>query len=250
MPTQLLVNILSVGPLAPAASVTLAHNLASNDQSLPPTLVFPDRTTPIVVTATTATTVTFTNLGNGVESANFRCERGWQPEVNAFTVTPMTWQGGTVGGSGVVGYGQFSDSTDQPLAAGTPKVVTFNTTDVSAGVSLVAGTQLTVAATGLYRFDISLQMLNSGGGGSTITFWPRINGSNVPNSASSIEMGNNNNRTLPYVMLFLSLTAGQYVEWVVQATGANTSIEHFNAVVGPPAIPAIPSVIATVTRIA
>jgi len=34
MPTQLLVNILAVGPLAPAASVTLAHNLASNDVSV------------------------------------------------------------------------------------------------------------------------------------------------------------------------------------------------------------------------
>jgi hypothetical protein len=93
-------------------------------------------------------------------------------------------------------------------------------------------------------------MLNSGGGGSTIIFWPRLNGTNIPNSASSIEMGNNNNRTLPYVMTFVTLTAGQYVEWVVEASGANTSIEHYPAVVGPPAIPAIPSVIATVTRIA
>lgn len=250
MPVQLLVNVLAVGPLAPGASVTLAHNLASNDVNVAPTLVFPDRATPIVVTATTTTTVTFNNAGTGVESANFRCERGWQPEVDAFTVTPLRWQGGTVGGAGVVGYGQFSDTTDQPLVANVPKVVTFNTTDFSAGVSLVAGTQLTVAATGIYRFDISLQMLNSGGGGSTITFWPRLNGTNIPNSASSIEMGNNNNRTLPYVMTFVTLTAGQYVEWVVQASGANTSIEHFNAVVGPPAIPAIPSVIATVTRVA
>lgn len=250
MPTQLLVNILAVGPLAPAASVTLAHNLASNDQNLAPTLVFPDRATPIVVTATTATTVTFTNAGTGVESANFRCERGWQPEVDAYAVTPMRWQGGTVGGSGVVGYGQFSNTTDQNLVAATPTLVQFNTTDFSAGVTVNALTQLTVAAAGTYRCDVSLQMLNTGGGGSTVTFWPRVNGTNVPNSASSIEMGNNNNRTLPYVMTFLTLAAGQYVEWVVYATGANTSVESFPAVVGPPAIPAIPSVIATITRVA
>jgi plastocyanin len=250
VPTQLLVNVLAVGPLAAGASVTLAHNLASNDVSVAPTLVFPDRATPIVVTATTTTTVTFTNAGAGVESANFRCERGWQPEVDAFSVIPLRWQGGTVGGSGVVGYGQFSNSTDQALVAGTPTLVQFNTTDFSVGVTLNALTQLTVAATGTYRFDISLQMLNSGGGGSTIIFWPRLNGTNIPNSASSIEMGNNNNRTLPYVMTFVTLTAGQYVEWVVEASGANTRIEHYPAVVGPPAIPAIPSVIATVTRIA
>lgn len=253
MPTQLLVNILAVGPLVPAASVTLAHNLASNDVSVAPTLVFPDRATAIVVTATTATTVTFFNAGGGVESANFRCERGWQPEVDAFSVTPMGWQGlGLV--SGVAAYGQFSDTTDQPLVAATPHVVSFNTTDVSAGVSVVdpgtGPTQLTVATAGTYRFDVSLQMLNVGGMGATVIFWPRANGVDVPNSASSIEMGNNNNRTLPYVSVLLPLLAGEHVEWVVYSTGPNTSVEHFPAVVGPPAIPAIPSVIATVTRVA
>jgi hypothetical protein len=62
-------------------------------------------------------------------------------------------------------------------------------------------------------------------------------------------MGNNNNRTLPYVAVVLQLLAGQYVEWVVLASGANTSIEHFAAVVGPPAVPAIPSAIAGVFRV-
>lgn len=93
MPTQLLVNVLAVGPLAAGASVTLAHNLASNDVSVAPTLVFPDRVTDIVVGAITATTVTFTNAGANPASANFRCERGWQPEVDAFTVTPMKYLG-------------------------------------------------------------------------------------------------------------------------------------------------------------
>jgi hypothetical protein len=250
MPTQLLVNVLSVGPLAPGASVTLSHGLASNDQNLPPTLVFPDRATSITVTATTATTVTFFNAGTGAESANFRCERGWQPEVDAYSVTPMRWQGLAVGGGGTVGYGQFSNTTDQNILT-TPTIVQFNTTDFSAGVSVVALTQLTVAATGTYRFDISAQLAHSGGGTETITFWPRINGVNVPNSASSLEMGNNNNRSLPYVMTFLTLAAGQYVEWVfISTTGTNITLEAFPAAVGPPAVPAIPSVIAGVTRIA
>jgi hypothetical protein len=60
MPTQLLVNVLAVGPLGAGASVTLPHGLASNDVSVAPTLIFPDRITPIAVSAVTATTVTFT----------------------------------------------------------------------------------------------------------------------------------------------------------------------------------------------
>lgn len=163
---------------------------------------------------------------------------------------------GSGGGGGPLGaIAQFSDSTDQPLAAATPAVVRFNTTDyASGGIAVVdpgtGPTQLTVGTTGVYRFDVSFQFLNAGGGGSTITFWARVNGVNVPNSASSIEMGNNNNRTLPYVALLLPMIGGQYLEWVVLATGAGTSLEHFNAVVGPPAVPAIPSVIAGVYRLA
>ena len=93
MPTQLLVNVLTVGPLGAGASVTLPHGLASNDVSVAPTNVFPDRVTDIVVTATTATTVTFANAGANPATAKFRCERGWQPEVDAFTVTPMLYAG-------------------------------------------------------------------------------------------------------------------------------------------------------------
>jgi hypothetical protein len=108
-----------------------------------------------------------------------------------------------------------------------------------------------VAATGVYRFDISAQMLHTGGGTETIIFWPAINGTNVPNAGNSIEMGNNNNRTLPYANVVVSMTAGQYLEWLfLSSTGTNITLEAFSAVVGPPAIPAIPSVIATVTRLA
>jgi hypothetical protein len=154
------------------------------------------------------------------------------------------------GGAGLSALAQFSDTTDQTVPANTPTVIKMNRTDFTVGgITIVAGTQITVATAGVYRFDVSLQLLNQGGGGTTITFWPRVNGVNVPDSASSIEMGNNNNRTLPYVPLLLAMTAGQHLEWVILSTGANTSVEQFPAVPGPPAIPAIPSVIAGVYRL-
>jgi hypothetical protein len=160
---------------------------------------------------------------------------------------------GVAGGAALAAIGQFSNDTDQSLVANTPTLVRFNTTDFATNVSVVdpgtGPTRITPAVAGVYRFDVSLQMLHTGGGGITVTFWPRLDGVNVPNSASSIEMGNNNNRTLPYVAVVLQLLAGQYVEWVVLASGANTSIEHFAAVVGPPAVPAIPSAIAGVFRV-
>ena len=98
LPPQRLVNVLSVPDLGAGDRTTLFHGLLSGGVGVAPTLVFPDRATSIIVTGTTATTITFTNAGTGTETANFRCERGWQPEVDAFSVTPMFWQGGATGG--------------------------------------------------------------------------------------------------------------------------------------------------------
>jgi hypothetical protein len=165
--------------------------------------------------------------------------------------TPLAQGAGAL----VAVYGSFSDDSDQPIASGGLLVVQFNTTEAANGVSVandpVSGrpTRLTVAQAGVYAFNISPQILHTGGGTVTLIFWMRQNGVNVPNSASSFEMGNNNNRTLPYIELIFSMGAGQYVEWVFTSSGTNASLEHFPAAVGPPAVPAIPSVIAGVKRL-
>jgi hypothetical protein len=99
MASQLLVSVVSVTSLGVGVSVTLSHGLMSGGEGVAPTLVFPDRATPVIVTGVTSTTVTFRNTGTGAETANFRCERGWQPEVDAFSVPPMLWQGGGGGGN-------------------------------------------------------------------------------------------------------------------------------------------------------
>lgn len=249
----LLVNVLSVNNLASGASITLPHGLNYDSTGVIPTQVLCDRASPIGVTGATLTTVTFFNNGSAAQSANFRCE--YDHSIHAVGATPLNWQGIVVGGgTGATDYGSFSDSTSQPIPQNGSLAVKYNTVELSNGITVTNNglgqpTQLTVSSTGIYAFDISPQLLNTGGGGSTITFWAKINGTNVPRSASSLEMGNNNNRTLPFLRLVLSMTAGQYLEWFFTATGANTSLQFFPAAVGPPSIPAIPSVIVNVEKI-
>lgn len=145
--------------------------------------------------------------------------------------------------------GSFSDTTDQAITT-TPTAVKFNTVEYSYGVTVandLAGhpTRLTVTKNGIYSFGLSPQLLHTGGGTETVFFWPRVNEVNVPRSASSLEMGNNNNRTLPFLQIELQLTAGQYVEWMFAASGGtNISLESFPATA---TIPLIPSVIADVS---
>jgi hypothetical protein len=252
MADQLLATKLTVTALGAGASITIPHGLKSRGLGIVPTLILCDRASPIGVTIVTSTSVTFFNNGGVPETANFRVE--YDHSIHATGTTPVYWQGFVGTGSGTTLYGSFSDTTDQPLTAGVPSTVKLNTTDLSNGITVVNDalgnpTRITVPANGIYSFDISPQLLHTGGGTVIITFWARIDGTNVPNSSSSLEMGNNNNRTLPFLQLDLQLNAGQYLEWVFLSTGTNTSLEHFPAVVGPPAVPAIPSVIVTAKRI-
>lgn len=249
----LLVNVLPVTNLASGASITLAHGLNYNNQGVVPTQVLCDRASPIAVTASTTSAVTFTNGGAAAASANFRAE--YDHSIHAVGAAPLNWKGLVIaGGGGATDYGAFSDTTDQPLVAGSPIAVKHNTTDLSNGITVTNNTlgqptRLTVSSAGIYSFSISPQLAHSGGGTVTIIFWPRVNEVDVPNSASSFEMGNNNNRTLPFMEFLYSMTAGQYLEWIFTSSGTNTSLENFPAVVGPPAIPAIPSVISIVKRV-
>lgn len=145
---QLLVNVVAVTNLAAGASVTTAHNLESNGVAVAPTLVIADRDTPVKVVSVTSTDVTFQNAGLTTASANFRCERGWQPEVDAFTVTQFLYGGG--GGSSATG-------TMTKVFSLTTPVVNFATgTGAPTQVKFTAG-QVTLPA-------------NTFGAGSTIRF--------------------------------------------------------------------------------
>lgn len=304
MATQLLVNVLSVGPLAPGASVALPHGLYSSDKPVVPTQVIADGPTTIGVDLIGEINVTFKNFGSEVEEAQFRVEydhsihavgaptvawRGWagtpsslppsgpaggdldqtypDPRVVGFAGQPIDtsapvngdfwqfngsqWDHTPVSpGSPVAVYGAFSSNVNQPIS-NSPVVVTFSSTDSANGVSLVAGSRLTVAASGVYSLTISPQLRHGGGGTEVINFWLRINGTDVADSASSFEMGNNNNRTLPFMEIVTPMTAGQYAEWVFMSDDAatNLTLEHFPATTGPTARPAIPSVIANVKRL-
>jgi len=151
-------------------------------------------------------------------------------------------------------YGAFQDSTSQTAASiNTAYAVKFNTTDLSNGVTVVNDgssnpTRITLANTGIYNIQFSLQMEKTGGSGNMIAdIWIRKNGIDVPSTTGKIVLTGSANAS-PVVAAWnyvLDLAAGDYVQ--LMWSTSNTNVEIVAA--GPTAPhPAIPSSILTVTQ--
>ena len=151
-------------------------------------------------------------------------------------------------------YGGFSSTLDQTgsITAGT--AMTFNTTDVADGVTVVSNSRITVPADGVYNLQFSSQFKNVENTQEDVTIWFRVDGVDLANSATQTTIPARKSASIfGYGVtawnIFLDLNAGQYVQIVWLPTVATLTMEHL-ASSASPAYPAIPSVIATISQVA
>lgn len=151
-------------------------------------------------------------------------------------------------------HGAWQDTTTQTgsITAGTP--FTFNTADVLDGVTLVSGSQLTVAVTGDYNIQWSGQFQNVENEIENVRVWLRVNGVDVAGSAGVISLAARKSatifaRTIIGWNYFLSLTAGQYVQIVWLPSAATITVPAFPASAVTPIYPSTASVIVTVNQV-
>lgn len=144
-------------------------------------------------------------------------------------------------------YGAFVDTTDQVAGgANAPQAVTFNTTQVSRGVSIGSPTsRIVVDKQGVYNFQFSLQVDKTAGGKGTIWIWPRVNGTDIAASASVITIKDNDSESVPAWNFVLTLNAGDYFELIWEVDTTDLLLESFAAT---GTRPVIPSAILTVTN--
>jgi hypothetical protein len=145
-------------------------------------------------------------------------------------------------------YGSFFDTTTQTAAViNTAYAMTFNSTDLSQGVTLGTPTsRVYVDTINTYNIQFSAQVVNTTGGGAhRIWIWLRKNGANVPNTTTVIRIQGNNSEAVAAWNFLLELNQGDYFElmWAVDNTGVQ--LQTFAA---SGFYPAIPSVILTVTN--
>lgn len=144
-------------------------------------------------------------------------------------------------------YGSFYDTTTQTAAAiNTAYAMTFNTVDLSSGVTRGTPTsRIYVDTLNVYNVQFSAQVDKTSGGVGLVWVWLRKNGVNVPDSAGQIRIQGNNAEVLAAWNYVIELNAGDYIElmWEVDDTSVILLAEAASAV-----HPSVASVILTVTN--
>lgn len=149
-------------------------------------------------------------------------------------------------------YGAFQDSTDQTAAnTTTAYAVTFNTTDFSNGVSIASSSRITVAETGIWNCQFSIQFKNTTNDTQDVDVWFRKNGTNIDNSNSRFGLAarkssGDPSHVIAAMNFFASLTASDYIEIMWRPSDIGVSIEHYGTSTSPTR-PAVPSAIATMS---
>lgn len=152
-------------------------------------------------------------------------------------------------------YGSFSSSADQTAASTTATyAITYDTTDIANGIYLSDSSRLNVRNYGIYNIQYSIQFKNTTNDSQYAEVWFRKNGNDIALSSSRFGLSarkstGDPSHTIASMNLFAELQANDYIQlaWAVSNTGV--SMEHFAANTSP-AVPATPSVIATVQYIA
>ncbi len=149
-------------------------------------------------------------------------------------------------------YGAFQDSTDQVAAnTTTAYAITFNTTDFSNGVTIASNSRITVADTGIWNCQFSIQVKNTTNDGQDIEIWFRKNGTNIDNSNSRFHLparksSGDPSHTIAAMNFFASMNATDYIEIMWRVSDVGVSIEHYAAGTSPTR-PATPSAIVTMS---
>lgn len=147
-------------------------------------------------------------------------------------------------------YGTFSSNTEQTAAqTNTPYAVTFDTTGTGCGhiaINPNNTANVNVVHQGLYNFDFRLQVTSTNSSRAFIWIWARVNGVDVPRSASKLSVESNGGEATPSWSFRLPMEANSVFQlmWAVDSTNVKLSAPLATAFA-----PATPAALLQVTQV-
>ena len=156
------------------------------------------------------------------------------------------------GGTGIrLPYGAFSDFTDQTTTVNTATLMGLSVTDFSNGVTLGAGSKITVANAGIYNLQFSVQLQNLDNAPQDVFIWLKQNDVDITGSTGLVGMPARKSAGVPFHDIkgwnyFLNMNAGDYVQVYWSTTNVDVTIQTYPAS-GTPTKPSTASVVATLS---
>jgi len=150
---------------------------------------------------------------------------------------------------GNIPSGSFYEPSTQTATANTPTAMLISQTGFLNNIALSGTTGMQVNDAGYYNVQFSAQIYRTSGGTSQhVDIWLRVNGTDVSDSNTRININNNSVYDVAAWNWFLYLAASDVVEimWSTTAATIQLQSEVANLVIPHPATP---SVIATINRI-
>jgi hypothetical protein len=155
-------------------------------------------------------------------------------------------------GGTIANYGTFSSTQLQtnPVAyAAMP--MTLNVTEEALNVSVINGSEITVAEDGTYNIQFSAQLDKTDSNDDIVNIWFRVDGVDVPRSDTEVTILGNAGKFVAAWNIVLTLTAGQNVQIMWASADTDMRLYAQAEITSPPdrVRPAIPSVIVAVTQV-
>jgi hypothetical protein len=163
-----------------------------------------------------------------------------------------TLSGSTIFNTATGSYGSFYDTTTQTNpVANVPRSMSFNSTDITNGVSISGSTNpfntyIKTTNAGVYNIQFSAQVDKTDGGSDDIVIWLRKNGIDLTDTATTLTLPTNNSKVVAAWNWFVSSATGDYYQIIwrsadtdLRLLAESISVDH----------PGIPSVIVTANRV-
>lgn len=148
-------------------------------------------------------------------------------------------------------YAAIQRTTDKTFTANTATQITFDQNDYLNGCENDGTDGITVNYNGLYNYQFSVQFANTDTQIHAAWVWLRVNNADAPGTGSRFDIPSKHGSSDGYLIaacnFYVDLVAGDTVEMWAAVSNTGIYMEAYAAQTSPFAMPAIPSVVATLT---
>ena len=148
-------------------------------------------------------------------------------------------------------YAAIQRTTDKTFTANTATQITFNQNDYLNGCANDGTDGISVTIPGIYNYQFSVQFANTSATSYAAYIWLRVNGVDVAGTGSKFDIPTKHGSSDGYLIaacnFYVELQASDTVEMWAAVDNSAVYMEAYAAQTSPFAMPAIPSVVATLS---